>query len=213
MQPIEGIKNIIFDLGGVIIDLRRENAVENLRRLGIADAGELLGLYRQEGPFLDIEVGRITPAEFFDMMRLRCRPGTTDREIELAFNAFLVRLPIERLEMLRRLRSGCKRVFALSNTNAVMYNSWIRTAFQAEGLKIDDYFDGIIASFREGVCKPDRRLFEIALHRYALLPEETLMLDDSEANCEAARFTGMRAVQVGKPSEGPDVIEITNAIV
>ena len=94
-----------------------------------------------------------------------------------------------------------------------MYNSWIRTAFQAEGLKIDDYFDGIIASFREGVCKPDRRLFEIALHRYALLPEETLMLDDSEANCEAARLTGMRAVLVGKPSEGPDVIEITNAIV
>lgn len=213
MEAIEGIKNVIFDLGGVIIDLRRENAVERLQALGIADADELLGLYRQQGPFLDIEVGRITPAEFFDSMRARCAAGTTDRQIELAFNSFLVRLPIERLEMLRRLRARGKRVFALSNTNAVMFNSWIRTAFEAERLKVDDYFDGIVASFREGVCKPDRRIFEIALERYSLVPEQTLMLDDSAANCEAARAAGMRAVQVGAPGQGPDAIEIAEAIV
>ena len=163
-----GIKNIIFDLGGVIIDLRRENAVAALEALGIADAACLLGLYRQEGPFLKLETGEMTAASFFDTLRERCRPGTTDEDIERAFNAFLAGLPTERLKMLRDLRSHGFRIFALSNTNAVMYDSWIRKAFTAEGLSIQDYFEGVTASFREGVCKPDEDIFRIALRRYGL---------------------------------------------
>lgn len=208
MENITGIKNLIFDLGGVIIDLRRENAVDGLKVLGIADADELLGLYRQEGPFLKLEIGEMTPAQFFDALREKCRPGTTDADIERAFNAFLTGLPEERLRMLRGLRERGFRVFALSNTNAVMYNSWIKDAFRAEGLGIDDYFEGVIASFREGVCKPDEEIFRIALRRYGLDPEETLMLDDSAANCEAARRTGMRAMEVGLPGSGRDVLSI-----
>ena len=69
MDKIEGIKNVVFDLGGVIIDLRRENAVEALEALGVADADSMLGLYRQEGPFLGIETGKLTPADFFDRLR------------------------------------------------------------------------------------------------------------------------------------------------
>ncbi|MEE1023102.1 MAG: HAD family phosphatase [Muribaculaceae bacterium] len=212
MDRIEGIRNVVFDLGGVIIDLRRENAVEELERLGIADAGELLGLYRQEGPFLELEVGRISPAEFFDSLRSRCRPGVADTDIERAFNAFLIGLPVERLAMLRRLRARGKRVYALSNTNAVMFNSWIKEAFKAEGMKVDDYFDGIIASFREGVCKPDEEIFRIALSRYGLKGDETLMLDDSAANCEAARRAGMRALEVGLPGSGRDALAIEKLI-
>lgn len=208
MENITGIKNLIFDLGGVIIDLRRENAVDRLKAIGIADADELLGLYRQEGPFLKLEIGEMTPAQFFDALRKKCRPGTTDADIERAFNAFLTGLPEERLRMLRGLRERGFRVFALSNTNAVMYNSWIKDAFRAEGLGIDDYFEGVIASFREGVCKPDEEIFRIALRRYGLDPEETLMLDDSAANCEAARRTGMRAMEVGLPGSGRDVLSI-----
>ena len=83
MEKIEGVRNLVFDLGGVIIDLRRENAVEALESLGIADAGELLGLYRQEGPFLQLEIGEISPAQFFDALRAQCRPGTADADIVL----------------------------------------------------------------------------------------------------------------------------------
>lgn len=213
MEKIEGVRNLVFDLGGVIIDLRRENAVEALESLGITDAGELLGLYRQEGPFLQLEIGEISSAQFFDALRAQCRPGTTDADIEKAFNAFLVGLPVERLRMLRDLRGRGFRVFALSNTNAVMFNSWIRRAFQSEGLGVEDYFDGIVASFREGVCKPDPEIFRIVLRRYGLKGEETLMLDDSEANCAAARSVGMRAECVGLPGSGSDVIAITGRLV
>ncbi len=208
-----GIKNIIFDLGGVIIDLRRENAVAALEALGIADAACLLGLYRQEGPFLKLETGEMTAASFFDTLRERCRPGTTDEDIERAFNAFLAGLPAERLKMLRDLRSHGFRIFALSNTNAVMYDSWIRKAFMAEGLSIQDYFEGVTASFREGVCKPDEDIFRIALRRYGLKGEETLMLDDSPANCEGARRAGMRAVEVGLPGSGHDAMEIAKTLI
>ncbi len=213
MDKIEGIKNVVFDLGGVIIDLRRENAVEALEALGVADADSMLGLYRQEGPFLGIETGKLTPADFFDRLRGCCRPGTTDLEIQQAFCRFLVGLPAERLAMLRSLRKRGKRIYALSNTNAIMFNSWIIQAFRAEGMGIDDYFDGVVASFREGVCKPDAEIFRIVLRRYGLDGDETLMLDDSEANCESARKAGMRAMRVGLPGSGTDAIAIAERIV
>ena len=194
--PVRNIDNVVFDLGGVIIDLRRENAVSALENLGIADAGELLGLYRQEGPFLALETGRISAAEFFDLLGARACPGTSALDIEKAFNSFLVDLPTRRLDMLLSLRKAGKRIFALSNTNAVMYNSWIMKAFSRQGLRINDYFDGIVASFQEGVCKPDPGIFGIVLHRYSLDPDRTLMLDDSEANCASAMVAGMKAFVV-----------------
>lgn len=212
MQELKNIKNVVFDLGGVIIDLRRENAVSELTKLGIPDVDNLLGLYRQEGPFLDLEIGKLSPAEFFDTLRSMAKPGTSDLQIQQAFNAFLVGLPTERLEMLRALRRKGKRIYALSNTNAVMFNSWIAQAFRAEGLCIDDYFDGIVASFREGVCKPNPRIFQILLQRFSLNPSETILLDDSEANCKAAEAEGMKTYRIGLPGSGSDALAIAPLI-
>ncbi len=213
MEKIEGVQNIVFDLGGVIIDLNRDAAVSALEQLGIADADSLLGLYRQEGPFLRIEVGEISAARFFDILRAQCRPDTADTEIEEAFNKFLVRLPVERLEMLRNLRKRGKKLYVLSNTNAVMFNSWICRAFQAQGLRMEDYFDGIVASFREGICKPDPEVFKVVLRRFGLRPEQTIMLDDSETNCQAARSVGMRAMKIDLPGSDNDVIAVTDRII
>lgn len=206
-EELRGIRNIVFDLGGVVIDLARERAVEAYEKLGVSDANELLGLYRQEEPFLGLETGRITAQEFFDLMRPICH-GADDRTIAEAFIRFLVDIPLARLERLRQLRSKGYRLYVLSNTNPVMYNSWIAARFRAEGLEINDYFDGIVVSFQELTCKPDTRLFAKVLTRYGLKGEETLMLDDSEANCRGARDAGMRALKVGNtPSD--DMLAIT----
>ena len=199
------IKNVVFDLGGVVIDLKRERAVEALEALGIKNVDELLGLYRQEGPFLGLETGKVTADEFFDLMRSQA-PGADDRALSEAFCQFLVDLPVERLRALRKLRDAGFRVFALSNTNPVMYNSWIANAFRREGRNINDYFDGIVASFQELICKPDPEIFRRVLTRYSLTPEETLMLDDSEANCRGAESVGMKAWQVGTDN-GHDMLK------
>lgn len=200
--PVAGIKNIVFDLGGVVIDLDREAAVAALSELGLRQADAMLGLYRQEEPFLGLETGRVTAAGFFDRLRPLCG-GASDSEIADAFCKFLVNLPVCRLERLRELRRAGFRLYVLSNTNPVMFDSWIRNAFRAEGARIADYFDGIVASYNEGICKPDVDIFRRVLDRFHLDPARTLMLDDSPANCEAAARAGMHVIRVGSdPDRG-----------
>lgn len=193
---MDAIENIIFDLGGVVIDLKRDCAVENLELLGITDAGKLLGEYAQKGTFLKLETGEIKSSEFYDELMALAAPGTTATQIRDAFERFLVRIPIERLRTLRELREAGYRLFVLSNTNPIMYHHWIEDHFRQEGMTVNDYFDGIVVSFQEGTCKPDPEIFKTVVRRYRLNPEETLMLDDSAANCEAARSVGLRAIQV-----------------
>lgn len=201
------VKNLIFDLGGVVINLRREDAVAALQKLGLKEADSMLGLYRQEEPFLGLETGRLSAAEFFDTLRPLCG-GAPDCDIERAFDRFLIDIPMARLERLRNLREAGFKVYALSNTNPVMYNGWIANAFRAEGLTIHDYFDGAVASFQELCCKPDPEIFELILHRYALDPALTMMLDDSEANCRSALNAGMQARRV-YPGPEADMLALT----
>ena len=207
---VQGIENIVFDLGGVVIDLDRDRAVRALQALGLKDADEMLGRYRQEEPFLGLETGRMTAGEFFDLLREKC-PGATDMTLTAAFNEFLVDIPDARLEMLRRMRMSGYRIFVLSNTNPVMYNSWIAAAFRKEGGSINDYFDGIVTSFQELTCKPDPEIFITVLRRYGLDPRHTLMLDDSDANCRAAASVGMHALRVGT-TENDDICAICNIL-
>lgn len=193
-----GIRNVVFDLGGVVIDLDRNRAVRALEELGLEGVGRMLDQYVQSGPFLALETGRLTAGGFFDELRAKCsRPGVSDREITEAFNRFLVALPAARLTRLREMRMAGFGVFALSNTNPVMYDSWIAEAFRQEGGNICDYFDGIVTSFQEQCCKPDPRIFETVVNRYGLQRSQTLFLDDSEANCRAAAECGIHALRVG----------------
>ncbi|MDE7350826.1 MAG: HAD family phosphatase [Muribaculaceae bacterium] len=211
IEWIYNIKNVIFDLGGVVIDLDRDHAVRALEKLGFEGADEMLGLYGQKEPFLGLETGETPAGEFFDIMRSKMNPGVTDKEITTAINEFLVELPAKRLEMLRRMRMAGYRIFMLSNTNPVMYNSWIDRAFRQEGGTVNDYFDGIVVSFQELMCKPNVKIFETLMRRYGLNPSETLMLDDSEKNCQAAAEAGAHAFRVGK-SENDDMMAICGAL-
>lgn len=194
-------KNIIFDLGGVIIDIERQNAAAALKGLGVADAEILLGEYEQKGPFLLLETGEMTVGEFYDRLLPLCRPGTLCSEIQQAFECFLTRIPPERLLMLDALRKKGYRLFVLSNTNPLMFNHWIDLAFRQEGKSINDYFDGIVVSFQEKVCKPTPLIMKNLLERYDLDPSETLFLDDSAANCEMGRGLGTSAIQIQKTGQ------------
>ncbi|MBD5265229.1 MAG: HAD family phosphatase [Bacteroides sp.] len=190
------MKNIIFDLGGVVIDLDRQRAADALEALGITDAPALLGEYEQKGPFLLLENGNSTTADFYDNMLPRCRKDTTCTEIRDAFERFLVEIPMERLQAIRSLREKGFRLYVLSNTNPLMFNHWIDMAFRQEGLTMNDYFDGIVTSYQEKRCKPDPEIFQNVINRYKLDPKETLMLDDSAKNCESARSVGLNAIQI-----------------
>lgn len=213
MERTGDVKNVVFDLGGVVIDLARDNAVAELEKLGLHEAGGLLGLYKQEEPFLGLETGHCTAARLFDILRERCGENTTDADLQRAFEAFLVRIPIERLRALRKLRDAGYGVYALSNTNPVMFHGWIAEHFQQEGLRTRDYFDGIVTSFEEGTCKPDVEIFRTVLRRYRLDGAETLMLDDSAANCEAARNAGMQALCIDNNSKDSSMTAVVETLI
>ena len=114
----DNTRNLLFDLGGVIMDIRRENCVKALTDLGMEGADEMLGLYCQSGPFLLLEEGKMSAEAFRKEIRSRCTTNPSDDEIDTAFNAFLIGIPTARLRALQELRKHY-RIYMLSNTNNV----------------------------------------------------------------------------------------------
>lgn len=189
------IKNLLFDLGGVIMDIRRENCIAALEKLGMENPARFLGDYSQTGPFGDLEGGKITPEEFHKIMKEFLPPGVSDEEIDKAFNAFLTGIPLRRLETLRKLRKDYN-IYLLSNTNPIMWSQGIDEAFRQEGKLIDDYFDGMVTSFEAKSMKPDLEIFRRVIEKCGLVPEETIFFDDSQRNLDAAASLGFKTILV-----------------
>lgn len=198
--------NYLFDLGGVIVDIRRQDCVDAFKRLGFDDIEEYLGDYGQKGPFLLVEEGKLTPAEFRMELRGHIPGEVSDEAIDKAFNAFITGIPLRRLEALRALREAGHRLYVISNTNRVMWDDTIARAFAQEGGDVNTYFDGVVTSFEAGVCKPDPAIFRMCCDKFGIAPEETVFFDDSAANCEAASRLGFHSVHVAPGREFMDLI-------
>ncbi|MCM1348894.1 MAG: HAD family phosphatase [Firmicutes bacterium] len=201
------IRNLMFDLGGVIMDIRRENCVAAFKELGMADPDEFLGEYAQSGPFAAIEDGRSTPARFRDdVRRIIGRADLTDRQIDQAFGRFLVGIPVHRLAELRELKKHFN-LYLLSNTNPIMWADGIARNFAQEGHNVDYYFADNLRSYKAGVMKPDAAIFREAERKFGIKPEETIFLDDSKANCEAAEALGFHTIWVRPGTEFYELLQ------
>lgn len=205
------IQNLLFDLGGVIMDIKKDNCVEALRELGFRNPDEYLGDYSQKGPFGQLEQGLITPDQFRGFVRSQIDGPVTDAQIDDAFNKFLIGIPVERLRLLQQLRHTYG-IYLLSNTNAIMWNAKIADEFRKDGLDIDAYFDGIVTSFEAKLLKPDVKIFEYAATHCDIKPEETLFLDDSLANLGAAEKAGFRTAHVPEGVEYSKVLADLNLL-
>lgn len=207
---LKGIKNLLFDLGGVIMDIKRERCVKSLMALGMSEntAENMLGLYVQSGPFLKLEEGLLSEEEFYDAMRQNFPDGGKDisnENLKKALNDFLIGIPEHRLVELRMLRHDHK-IYLLSNTNSIMYNSKIAECFRAEGKEMSDYFDGQVVSFKAKCAKPDRKIFEYTIEHLGIKPEETVFFDDSQKNLDAAAQLGFKTALVAPGTEFIDAI-------
>lgn len=197
--------NLLFDLGGVIMDIDRLRCVEAYRRLGMVRPEDFLGNYAQKGPFMLIESGAISADDFRSEMRKFLPAGVTDSQIDYAFFEFLVGIPRHRLEELRILRK-LHKVYLLSNTNPIMWDGKIADEFRQEGLEREDYFDGMVTSFEAKSMKPDRRIFDYAIEKLGIDPTETLFFDDSQANLDAAARLGFMTALVPPGTEFIDIL-------
>ncbi len=195
------IKNLLFDLGGVILDIDRMKCISAFRTIGMPHPEELLGDYGQKGPFLALERGEITPGEFRRQLRQYFERPVTDEDIDRAFCEFLRGIPVRRLHDIEHLRDRGFRTYLLSNTNLLMWQRYILPEFRKDGHDISHYFDGIITSFEVKAYKPEPAFFTAAIDRLGIQPGETLFFDDSSANLDGASALGFHTALV-TPSDG-----------
>ena len=184
------IKNIVFDLGGVLVDLDFKAAINGLQKAGFAKVKEQLQSFDREGIFQKFELGEMTAEEFRTAIRENSTMTLTDEEIDALWNAMLLEIPREKLELILDLR-GKYMVYLLSNTNSIHWDYVCKNAFNYRGFRVNDYFEETFLSYEMHLAKPNKAIFEKVLHDANLLPEETLFIDDSEANCKAAEEVGI----------------------
>ena len=188
----KNIKNIVFDLGGVLVNLDFKSAINGLQKAGFANVKEQLQAFDREGIFQKFELGEMTAEEFRSAIRENSTVTLTDEEVDALWNLMLLEIPREKLELILDLR-GKYMVYLLSNTNSIHWDYVCKNAFNYRGFRVSDYFEKTFLSFEMHLAKPDKAIFEKMLEDANLLAEETLFIDDSEANCKAAAEVGIHA--------------------
>ena len=188
----KNIKNIVFDLGGVLIDLDFKSAINGLQKAGFTNVKEQLQAFDREGIFQKFELGEISADEFRASIRENSNVSLTDEEVDSLWNLMLLEIPREKLELILDLRSKYM-VYLLSNTNKTHWDYTCQNAFNYHGFRVEDYFEETFLSFEMHLAKPDKAIFEKMLNDANLIAEETLFIDDSEANCKAAEEVGIHA--------------------
>lgn len=185
---------LLFDMGGVLIDLDMPGCVERFRALGF-DIAPYLDPFAQRGFLSDYESGKITSDEFFAAID-RIGGRHFDRgELRAAWRAMLAGMPRERIELLVKARRHYG-IHLLSNTNPLGWASALEL-FDELGYRPSELFDRIFLSYELGIEKPAAGIFEKAAAGIGCAPSEILFFDDSDVNCRAARAAGLRAVHAG----------------
>jgi len=184
------IKNIVFDLGGVIMTIDQNEALRRFKELGLADAERHLDPYTQTGIFGDVEEGKITAEQFrVELGKLIGRELTFD-ECKHAWLGYRKEVPQRNLDLLKKLRKDGYRLILLSNTNPFMMDWGLSNEFDGNGLSLKDYFDSLYLSFRIGVMKPNPAFFKHVLENEKINPAESIFVDDGKRNVEAASALG-----------------------
>ena len=136
----KGIKNLLIDLGGVLINLDRQRCIENFQKLGLRNVEDLLDIHNPNGLLMQQEKGLITPAEFRDGVRKMIGKAISDKQIDAAWNSFLVDIPTQKLDLLLKLREKYV-VYLLSNTNQIHWEWTCAHLFPYRTFKVEDYFE------------------------------------------------------------------------
>ena len=200
------LKNYIFDLGGVLLDIRMKNAYERFVALGLPPA-ELEPGGSAYKLMEDYQLGFITSAEFCQQIASKCATNvfarcaagtTTPRDIEDAWNSICLSVADRKLQALCKLRKmeGVASVSLLSNTNELHWECCCQNWFNANGNKLEDFFDKIFLSQELHLQKPDPEIFKTAIRELGASPAETIFLDDSPVNTAAAAACGLQTLTV-----------------
>ena len=192
----EIIKNIIFDFGGVIHDIRYENVAEAFVEHGVTDLGKFYNKDYQTAEMDMFEKGLMSVEEYRDYIRRMTGKGLTDAEIDDIVNAILIDVPRSRVEKLIQLRKRYK-VYLFSNTNQINYDCFTARLRQKFGFDIfERCFDAAYFSHFMHMRKPAKEGFLRIIEEQRLEPARTLFIDDIAKNLEGARQAGLQTIHL-----------------
>lgn len=188
---MEKIKNILFDFGGVIVGLNKQNAIDRFREIGVDKIDDYLGEFIQKGIFLELEEGTISREEFYKELHLLTGKDIPTADVDSGWMAFLLDIADYKYQMLKDLRKKYN-VYLLSNTNPIVMEWALSSDFSSTGENIRDFFDKCYLSYEVGCTKPNKKIFEHVIEDAKINPAETLFLDDGPSNIEAAKNLGFQ---------------------
>ena len=206
------ITDIIFDLGGVLLDLNMEGIGEACKRLGInpelffvktdnsspsgdfgRGASVCQGISTSQA-ITAYQVGEMTSEQFLSLVLSHCDKGITEKDIVEAWNACIGLLPKERLDMIKELRSKGYHTHLLSNTNDMHWEEIKCRYLMNEGYTCQDLFDHVFVSHEVHLAKPDPAIYHHALREIGSPAEQCLFIDDTRINAEAAKREGLHGI-------------------
>ncbi|MDB5193926.1 MAG: family phosphatase [Segetibacter sp.] len=196
---MENIKNIIFDLGGIFIDIDYFKTEKAFVELGITNFSEKFTQHHADPLFEDLEKGMITPEQFYNALRNTTNPKLTKDEIRDAWNAMLGGFAPKKLEWLEGIKTKYK-IYLFSNTNKIHYDAFQEIyKQQTGGGNFDDYFIKAYYSHSLGLRKPYPEAFQALLKKENLKAAETLFIDDTAKNIEGAKKVGLQTILLQAP--------------
>ncbi|RPH31170.1 MAG: HAD family phosphatase [Bacteroidales bacterium] len=185
------IKNIIFDLGGVILNIDYHLTIDAFKKLGFENFDEIFTQAKQMGIFDQLDKGLVTPDKFRDGVRELSGKPFTNQQIDEAWNAMLLNFPVHRLELIEKIHTQY-RTFLLSNTNQIHYEVYNNDLYNVYGVRdLSHFFEKVYYSHQIHMRKPDREAFQIILDENNLNAEETLFIDDTEQHIVGAKVLGI----------------------
>ena len=200
-------KNIIFDLGGVLLDIDYQKTIDAFEKLGLPHFEAMFSQFKADALFEKLETGHISETDFYAAIKERTELPLLNIEIDDAWNALLAGIPEQRLKLLVDIRNQY-RIFLLSNSNEIHYLHYlqdfrINTGFQ----DFQDLFEKAYFSFMIHLSKPGKEVFNFVLKESRIDPVETLFIDDTLKHVETARSLGINGYYLDI-SSGEDVVDL-----
>ncbi len=191
MEILNGIKNIIFDLGGVLLNINPQKTIEAFAKLGMPQLLANSGLSYDHDIFFRMEQGQVTPDEFRKGVMALLPEPVSFQEIDNAWTAMLLDFPAIRVELVKNLRRDFK-IYLFSNTNAIHVEKYHSDFRKLHGFEVSSLFEIDFYSNEIGYRKPSRESFQEIIRLSGINPEESVFIDDSHLNVDAAIASGLK---------------------
>lgn len=208
MKPdLTNIKNIIFDLGKVLLNLDFNASIVAFQKLGLKnDVLDNKQAY-SDPVFYELEVGKVTPAEFCNRVRkVLNNPAATDSQIEDAWYSMILDIPASRVKVVQKLSKNYN-VYLFSNTNQIHIERLHRAFKAGHGIGFPSLFVKDFYSHEIHERKPDLSSYKKVIELSGINPEESIFIDDLEKNIVGAQQSGLKTFWL---KEGMELTEVFN---